>query len=711
MSALIRVVLSSSSARLQPGEQVEVTVSIQNFSEIVDRYRVLVEGVEPAWASLSRAEVSLFPKDQDQVRLTLCPPSGTGARAGHYDVRIQVASLENPAERSTAAFDLEVVAQTVLEVALRPQKQSGQQEGVYNLQISNPGNTDLTVVLAATDPEEGCVYTFDRPQVVVPAGQERLAQLRVRAKAPPPGKQPKSYSFTVSARPVESPKLACQVQGEWEQLPRRKKPLWPIPVAAALGLAAIAALVALVVVPWLRGRRDGGVLPVGPTVAAYVPTRVVPTRPKPTAVEPTAFVPTPDPSGTDADGDGLVLSQEGYYGTDPNNPDTDGDGLNDGAEANWGTSPLNPDTDGDGLNDGAEANWGTSPLNPDTDGDGLNDGAETNGGTDPFNPDTDGDAIPDGADANPLSPDYCDLAVTEIAVVDTSIRCSYVNNGSVAVPAGDLWIAVYIDGTRAAHSNLGGGLGPGQGGWFQTAPLDTVPQGNLECTIDSDGHVPESDEGNNTYAIGWAPPIRGWSHELQLLANRQVYHLMLVSPGEIRVRAAWSGAVSDLALIINGPGQVGAYARQDGPSGLEVAYTVTDADLAAGNDWRVTVASFGNGRVDGTVEIYYPGGSAYAPFVDNFAVDTWFGTSTDLVVLGSPTTLAGNATWTGVPGTMALIVNGPGQVGYYARQDGASPLSVSYSVTQTDLQAGDTWRISLMAFSAPNAVGTMFISY
>jgi hypothetical protein len=30
---------------------------------------------------------------------------------------------------------------------------------------------------------------------------------------------------------------------------------------------------------------------------------------------------------------------------------------------------------------------------------------------------------------------------------------------------------------------------------------------------------------------------------------------------------------------------------------------------------------------------------------------------------------------------MALIINGPGQVGYYARNDGGSPLLVSYAVT------------------------------
>ena len=57
---------------------------------------------------------------------------------------------------------------------------------------------------------------------------------------------------------------------------------------------------------------------------------------------------------SDADGDGLTLAQEGYYGTNPNNTDTDGDTIDDGDEIDDGTDPnYNPNTDsnGDGVAD------------------------------------------------------------------------------------------------------------------------------------------------------------------------------------------------------------------------------------------------------------------------------------------------------------------------------------------------------------------------
>jgi len=95
---------------------------------------------------------------------------------------------------------------------------------------------------------------------------------------------------------------------------------------------------------------------------------------------------------SDADGDGLLKSEENQIGTDPNNPDTDGDGLNDGVEVRtYFTNPLNPDSDSDGLTDGDEVmTHRTDPLNADSDGDGLNDGVEVNTHkTDPLNPDDD----------------------------------------------------------------------------------------------------------------------------------------------------------------------------------------------------------------------------------------------------------------------------------------------------------------------------------
>ncbi len=200
-------------------------------------------------------------------------------------------------------------------------------------------------------------------------------------------------------------------------------------------------------------------------------------------------------------------------------------------------------------------------------------------------------------------------------------------------------------------------------------------------------------------------------HDYDLLDKAQYYRLQLTAPGVIRAEATWSGTQTNLALIINGPGQVGYYARSDGPSGTSVSYNVTAADLAAGRTWVVSIVSFGAGNADGTVEITYPSGSTTSPFRERFIAQPGDVRVTDVVVVKRAGPLEALTTWSGTPVELTMFINGPGQVGYYARTYGASPLSAAYTVTAADVAAGDTWRVSVVSYSAADVHGNMRITY
>ena len=87
----------------------------------------------------------------------------------------------------------------------------------------------------------------------------------------------------------------------------------------------------------------------------------------------------------DADGDGLLNTNETAFGTNPRRSDTDFDGLGDADEIyTYGTDPRIQDMDRDGLTDGAEILiFGTDPISTDSDGDGFADGYEVSNGYDP----------------------------------------------------------------------------------------------------------------------------------------------------------------------------------------------------------------------------------------------------------------------------------------------------------------------------------------
>lgn len=75
-------------------------------------------------------------------------------------------------------------------------------------------------------------------------------------------------------------------------------------------------------------------------------------------------------------------------------------------------------------------------------------------------------------------------------------------------------------------------------------------------------------------------------------------------------------------------------------------------------------------------------------------------------------TITVRATWIGTAADLALILNGPGQEGYYQRVDGHSPLVVTQEVTQAILRRGPKWKASIVNFGRRGAAaGTMVINY
>ena len=133
---------------------------------------------------------------------------------------------------------------------------------------------------------------------------------------------------------------------------------------------------------------------------------------------------------SNADTDGLTLSEEAAADTNPDNNDTDGDGLNDSYEVELKINATLVDTDRDGLHDKWEVTYngsfGVNPLVPvmmdelssDRDNDTLTLLEEYQIGTNPGNNDTDDDKLSDGweaeykdaSDIDPLDP--TNLALT-----------------------------------------------------------------------------------------------------------------------------------------------------------------------------------------------------------------------------------------------------------------------------------------------------------
>jgi hypothetical protein len=64
--------------------------------------------------------------------------------------------------------------------------------------------------------------------------------------------------------------------------------------------------------------------------------------------------------------------------------------------------------------------------------------------------------------------------------------------------------------------------------------------------------------------------------------------------GPIDATLTWTSGDCPLSLILNGPGQVGYFARKGGTSPVSLEFGVTEQQIAKGSDWSITVSCFGN---------------------------------------------------------------------------------------------------------------------
>jgi hypothetical protein len=84
MSANIGLSLSSTKIETTPGKPVEVILKIRNLGIIVDRFHIKVEGLDPAWWTLSIPTFASFPGDHGPGDRPAQGVPGPSHRACHH---------------------------------------------------------------------------------------------------------------------------------------------------------------------------------------------------------------------------------------------------------------------------------------------------------------------------------------------------------------------------------------------------------------------------------------------------------------------------------------------------------------------------------------------------------------------------------------------------------------------------------------------------
>ncbi len=160
---------------LNPGQLQQVIVLVHNRSDRVDRFRLTCPDLAPSWFSikyppgldepgliLETDRLDLNPGERGQIVLLITPPLDTLAR--NYVPTLRLYSVNNPDLVLLDLVYLRVLPVYNLTLELRTLVGKVRlMAGLYEIKITNPGNTDRHILVRSVnlDEDEVCRYTLE----------------------------------------------------------------------------------------------------------------------------------------------------------------------------------------------------------------------------------------------------------------------------------------------------------------------------------------------------------------------------------------------------------------------------------------------------------------------------------------------------------------------------------------------------------------------
>ncbi len=213
--------LSTDLITVEAGDNAPLTLQVVNRGEEIDRFEVEVEGLDAEWTAIPVAVFSVAAGETQSEKIFFRVPRSSESLAGNYPFVVRVRSL-NSAEARSAQGVLQIKPYNHLSMEIAPKKGAVtpvRSAEVFHASIVNLGNTEQTLQIYGSDPEDAFAFEFAQEQVSVGPGQQKDVEIRATPTNARPFSAPRLHVFTISARSIQTPSLVTSSQAQIEQRP------------------------------------------------------------------------------------------------------------------------------------------------------------------------------------------------------------------------------------------------------------------------------------------------------------------------------------------------------------------------------------------------------------------------------------------------------------------------------------------------------------
>ncbi|MBX7135599.1 MAG: hypothetical protein K1X67_23275 [Fimbriimonadaceae bacterium] len=211
--------LASDLVQVDAGATVPLGVEASNRDDDADTYEIQIEGLDPEWTAVPVPSFTVEGHDIHTEKIFLKPPRVTESLAGTYPFVVTLRSL-NSGETRSAQGVLEIRPFHHISVDVSPKKGSVSpfnKECTFDVTVMNLGNSEHTLQLFASDPDDECAFDFDPDKVTVGPGQQKTVAMQASGKRRPFLANSRLYGLSASARSVSMPTVVGNAQAQLEQ--------------------------------------------------------------------------------------------------------------------------------------------------------------------------------------------------------------------------------------------------------------------------------------------------------------------------------------------------------------------------------------------------------------------------------------------------------------------------------------------------------------
>jgi Fibronectin type III domain len=168
----------------QPGDQVGLTVTVNNSGKEVEGYQIQVLGPLAGYAEVSPSDVSVYPGKEETATVAFSLPSGTLPPAGLQPFGVLAQSTVHERASAVAEGDIDVAEVMDLQANIKPGTSRGRWRGHHVIQISNAGNAPAQRQVKAYDQNAELRFYIRDPYVNIAPGGTATVGLSAGTRRP-----------------------------------------------------------------------------------------------------------------------------------------------------------------------------------------------------------------------------------------------------------------------------------------------------------------------------------------------------------------------------------------------------------------------------------------------------------------------------------------------------------------------------------------------